>query len=396
MSGELFGGPAGSRLAEQDQQAAVLHSLAAAKAPFEIEHLQQQSRHLSALSDKESFALSNEKQMQAMLQAFYGQRAGGGAGGPPPPQGGAAGPAPAQDPLELIGGKAQEMFRLADMATSIGRLDVGRKLAGTASQMFGRVELAKEHQAQTELKAFELQSKQIDSAVRSLRGIKSQDDFDKAKMGWMMNHPGQEPPGFFERPFSEELINNMVESTISEKDRRTAAFREGQETRRSKMVENQEKYRNAELAIRNAQLGLTKRSLDMREKFHGDLGKGDKAPDKNERLVAKAAIKSLYPDLKEAEELDIAAELIAMDAKALIRSNPGWTMATALSKAAADRASDFKNESGLFGFSKSTKFKGTARPSAGAIVGGFEFLGGDPNSKDSWKAVDTEDDSEED
>lgn len=337
---------AGPRVAQQDEDNAVLNSLRLATGAQALQHARamdplQVKLAGAQAAEHEAKAAQLAKTMQLQAEWMNRRQARGGQ-----PAASAANPNAA---LET------EMLDLADLAMITKGPVEASQVLNRVSQVRGRTALAEQREAQQEKILFETAQAKMNAAIQLLRGVKDQAGLDAAR-GLYQAKFGEDNE-LFDLPFDPATRDALVQSTLTAKDELQNSYRQDQEARRSAADASRERHQRVMegLAARRVQLAAD------RAKVVGKAGAGkpDKAPNGDQRRAALQLVNKFAEDMALADtDKALAASSIAMEANKLVRENPGRSYADALQIALERQKPNF------------TRTEGTKIPFTDLRVGG--------------------------
>lgn len=311
---------AGPRIAQQDEDNAVLNSLRLATGAQALQHARamdplQVKLAGAQAAEHEAKAAQLAKTMQLQAEWMNRRQARGG-------QPAASAEANPNAALET------EMLDMADLAMITKGPVEASQVLNRVSQVRGRTALAEQRGAQQEKILFETAQAKMNAAIQLLRGVKDQAGLDAAR-GLYQAKFGEDNE-LFDLPFDPATRDALVQSTLTAKDELQNSYRQDQEARRSAADASRERHQRVMegLAARRVQLAAD------RAKVVGKAGAGkpDKAPNGDQRKAALQLVNKFAEtgslDLSDTDKA-LAATSIAMEANALVQ-NPGRSYADAL------------------------------------------------------------------
>lgn len=298
----------GVRVAEQDDQKRQLFNLALQKAPYELDVLKSHADLYKSQAAEHAQKVAAAQQKQKLTEEWLARQAKGEAGGT----------GEQTNPLDQLTSK---LVSMADLNLSVGDVDAARKIAGTISQVQSRQSQVDLRAAQQEAVQFKLLHDVNNYAANLARNARTPEQW--AQAGELFSRmTGMEAPEVFSQPFSTQLRDQVVSSSMSAAQAATAEY----QRRRAAAAESQAGTAAASYALR-AELGRAELKLRQSREERLTKAQGSKAltaPNKQEQDAVRALVRQQYPKMK-GDDLSVAATSIASEAKKLLKKNPGIT-----------------------------------------------------------------------
>lgn len=335
----------GVRVAEFDDQKRQLFELALQKAPLERNLLAQHAAAYEADAAKKRAEVGTAEARQKAILEWQARRG-------VEPQ--------SENPLEALTG---DLVSMAQLELGMGNPEGARKIAGTLSQIQSRGALEALRQVQTDAANFKLLRDVNNAAANFARNATDQRSWEAAGE-LFARMTGMDASEIFGQPFSPELRDRVVQSSLTAAQAATAEFQRRTAATRERAVGISAANLELNRRIRERQLELAEQREKRLEKVAG--GKSSSTtPTREERETTSRLIRQQFPDIAE-DDRAVAAVTVASEAKRLMRKNPALSWDEARTQAFASQMEFFQTEDPTFGKRKTT-FRAVGRSPSRAL-----------------------------
>lgn len=343
----MFGGPIGSRIAEEDYDAMRKHELEAQEMMGKIAMQPAHQRIWEAKASTDELALANERRFQDLMQGYLGAPAAGEGG-------------PTRQPI------ADRLEDIAGLAIGAGKIKTARELVAGAAQARMRNAIGQRAMTQAELNAARADRENIVLLEGVLHDSNDEASFQKNRMAYTALTGRPDP--FAGVPYHPDIISSLKNTALTTKQRLDTQLKQDELDRKIESDADLARHRGVLERLRDEEL---KRRKQRDTYLQHNGGKSAGSPLKGDVDQALTIIKKDFPNqITDPTDLYNAAYDVAGRAKAIQNANRAKDMPTAIHEAYAEarKAGDFQVTGSTPLGRKRVKYRGAGKTPATAMA----------------------------